>query len=194
MIVNLAVICFAALVARAPALATAHTSALAPSRTIGSRSARAAHDLHLTYARVVVDGAVVKAKVRVFKDDMERGLAGYARTQAFQLGASTTLTDSLFAAYFNARTSAVAGGRRVVFKVTQSGRDPDATDPVMWSFELEGRALSAIRDFSLRVSLLFETFEDQKNVVTLIRMPGEDRHSLYFSASDSSAKRVSWPK
>ncbi len=168
---NVAVICLAALVARAPA-----------------------HDLHLTYSRVVVDGPVVRAKVRVFKDDMERGLAGYARTQAFQLGANTSLTDSLFAAYFNARTWAVASGKRLGFKVTQSGRDPDATDPVMWSFELEGRAPTTIRQLSLRVSLLFETFVDQKNVVTLIRMPGEDRHSLYFSVSDSAAKQVAWPK
>lgn len=152
------------------------------------------HDLHLTYTRIVVDGTDVKAKVRVFKDDMERGLQALSRSPAFQLGADARLSDSLFAAYFNAKTVATAGGKRLTFKVTQSGRDPDATDPVMWSFELEGRAPATIRELSLQIRLLFETFEDQKNVVTLIRMPGEERHSLYFSTTDSAAKRLSWPK
>ena len=33
-----------------------------------------AHDVHLTYSRMVVDGASVTCRVRLFKDDLDKAL------------------------------------------------------------------------------------------------------------------------
>lgn len=159
-----------------------------------SRDDRPRHDLHLTYSKITVDGMTVRCRVRVFKDDIEKGLGSFARKPALQLGQAQAVNDSIFGSYFNAGVAIAAGGKRLTFKVMQSGPDPDATDPAMWWFEVVGAAPTQIRELTVRIGLLVEIFPDQRNVVTLIRMPGEDRHSFFFSRSDTTEQRLSWKK
>jgi hypothetical protein len=160
-----------------------------PSRPEGAARAESAHDIHLTYTRMVVDGASVVCRVRLFKDDLERALQDFAKQPALRIG-TTAGTDSIFAAYFNTRASLIADGEALRGKVLQSGLDPDATDEQMWWYLIELPARKPVRSLAVRIALLFETFRDQKNVVTLLKMPGEERHSLYFAGEDAKEQRL----
>ncbi len=141
------------------------------------------HDLHLTYSRIVVDGDRVTCRVRLFKDDLQRALKSVA---------IDSLTDSLFTAYFNARVVLTSAGATLKARVTASGRDSDTTDPEMWWFRLEAVAPQPLATLSLRLGLLFELYADQRNLVTVIKMPGEERRSLYFTASDRREQQIRW--
>lgn len=142
-----------------------------------------AHDVHLTYSRMVVDGTSVACRVRVFKADLDKALqsAGPAAT-----------TDSLFAAYFNAHVTMSSDGRRLSARVVQSGRDSDVTDQEMWWFQIEASAARPITTLTLRVALFFELYKDQKNLVTLLKMPGEARRSLLFVGAESKDQVITW--
>jgi hypothetical protein len=143
----------------------------------------ALHDVHLSYSRVVVDGSSILWRVRLFRDDLERALR--AQSRGTTLTAEAPGADSTFAAYFNARVPVSANGRRLTGRVLQSGRDPDVTDEEMWWYLVELTAPAPVATFSTRVGLLFEHFDDQRNVLTLLKMPGEARHSMYFVRDDT---------
>ena len=164
------------------ALPIAATVAAIPALAARVEGAAPLHDVHLTYSRVVVDGASVLWRVRLFHDDLEKGVAAWSKNPAFKVGAPGS--DSVFAAYFNAQVPVTANGKRLVAKVLQSGKDPDVTDQDMWWYLLELPAPAPVTTFSTRVGLLFEHFTDQRNVLTLLKMPGEERHSMYFVPSD----------
>lgn len=146
------------------------------------------HDVHLTYSRVVVDGRTILWRVRLFRDDLERALQAQSRNPT--LTADAPAGDSTFAAYFNGQVPVSANGRRLVGRVVQSGRDPDVTDEEMWWYLLELTAPAPVTSFSTRVGLLFEQFSDQRNVLTLLKMPGEARHSMYFVRDDPREQSI----
>lgn len=165
----------------------------ADARDAGSRPgrpSRALHDVHLTYSRVVVDGTSILWRVRLFRDDLEKGLQRFGRDP--RLVASAPAADSVFAAYFTAQVPVTANGRRLAGRVLESGRDPDVTDNEMWWYLLEFTAPAPVTEFSTRVGLLFEHFTDQRNVLTLLKMPGNTRHSLYFVGDDPRAQKISF--
>jgi hypothetical protein len=171
----------------APGIAPARLGPTAGIET--RRGAPAVHDIHLTYTRMVVDGATVVCRVRLFKDDLERALQDFAKQPSLDVG-TTPGADSIFAAYFNTRAALSADGEELRGRVVQSGLDADATDQQMWWYLIELPARKPVRTLSVRIALLFETFRDQKNVVTLLKMPGEQRHSLYFAGEDAKAQRL----
>jgi hypothetical protein len=152
--------------------------------------AAAMHDVHLTYSRVVVDGASVLWRVRLFRDDLEKALALFAKNPAFKVAGAGG--DSVFAAYFNAEVPVTANGKRLTGRVLQSGKDAEVTDQDMWWYLIELPAPAPVTTFSTRVGLLFEHFTDQRNVVTLLKMPGERRHSMYFVREDARMQTLSF--
>lgn len=141
------------------------------------------HEVHLSYTRMVVDGASVVCRVRLFKDDIEGALQRHTSSPAFRL-ASAPAADSIFAAYFNAHVIMTSSGRRLSGRVVQSGIDAGVADEPMWWYVVELPAPATVRELSIRIGLLFERFSDQKNVVTVLKMPKEERYSLYFAADD----------
>jgi hypothetical protein len=142
----------------------------------------AIHDVHLSYSRVVVDGTSIRWRVRLFRDDLERALR--AQSRGAVITAEAPAADSVFADYFNARVSVTANGRRLAGRVTQSGRDADVSDDEMWWYLVELTAPAAVSTIATRVGLLFELFDDQRNVLTLLKMPAQGRHSMYFVGND----------
>lgn len=150
----------------------------------------AMHDVHLTYSRVVVDGASILWRVRLFRDDLEKTLAAWSKNPAFKAAAPGA--DSVFASYFNAQVPVTANGKRVSGKVIESGRDADVTDQDMWWYLLELPAPAPITSFGTRVGLMFEHFTDQRNVLTLLKMPGEERHSMFFVPGDAKLQTLSF--
>ena len=83
-------------------------------------------------------------------------------------------------------------GRRLSGRVVQSGRDPDVTDQEMWWFQIEASAARPITTLTLRIALFFELYKDQKNLVTLLKMPGEERRSLLFAGGDTAEQVITW--
>lgn len=176
-------------------LSPARAQALPPASAAHTRPVVASntplHDVHLTYSRVVVDGASVIFRVRLFHDDLEKALQVYSRNPALKVVTSPA-ADSAFAAYFNAQVPVTANGRRLVGRVIQSGKDMDVTDQEMWWYLVELTAPAPITTLSLRVGLMFEHFTDQKNIVTMLKMPGEKRYSLYFVREDAKEQSVTF--
>ncbi len=151
-------------------------------------SAGRGHDVHLTYSRVVLDSTALLWRVRVFRDDLERALR--ARTTRPMLAIDTPAGDTAFAAYFNATVQVMANGRRLTGRVLEAGRDLDDPGNEMRWYLLELPLAARVHAVSLRVDLLFETFADQRNLVTLLQLPEGSRQSLYFARGDTAAQVV----
>ena len=149
------------------------------------------HDMHLTYSRIVVDGRTIVCRVRLFHDDLELALRKHSGRTRTVVGA-TPAVDSIFASYFNASTSFTADGTRLRGRVRLSGEDHDATDQRMWWYEVELPATRPIRRLTIRMGLMFDVFGDQRNIVTLVKMPGADRYSLLFAAGDNKEETITW--
>ncbi len=151
--------------------------------------ARVMHDVHSTHTRAVVENGTVMWKVRLFSDDLEKGLRAYARRPAFALDRDPK-ADSLFVAYFNAKVSVSADGRALKASLVQQGVDKDPVGGTVHWYLLQFDAGRTPTTLSVRNTLLAELFPNQANIVVLLSMPGEKRHSLYFGDGDMKAQTV----
>lgn len=138
---------------------------------------------------MVVDGATVTCRVRVFHDDAQAVLRRFANRPTLRIvdGASQ---DSLFERYVEAKVSVTSDGTPLRPRVIDSGRDTDATTATMWWYVIEYRAPRSVTSLAIRHQLMFEQFENQRNVMTILKMPREERYSLYFAAGDSREQVV----
>jgi len=173
----------------APAIARATTSR-SGSTGLSSLHPPGRHDVHLTYSRVEIDGGRILWRVRLFRDDLETALRAHTGTPV--VTASTPATDSVFAAYFNAEVPVTVNGARLTAMVLESGRDLAATDSEMWWYLLELTAPPPVRTLSVRVGLLFRQFADQRNIVTVVKTPGEHRQSMYFVRDDPKGQTLNF--
>lgn len=147
------------------------------------------HEVHSTHTRAVVENGSVMWKVRLFSDDLEKGLRAYTRRPAFAL-ARDPKADSLFTAYFNSKVSVSADGRALKASLVQQGVDQDPVGGTVHWYLLQFDAPRAPGTLSIRNALLAELFPSQANIVVLLSMPGEKRHSLYFGDGDNAAQTV----
>lgn len=149
----------------------------------GAGPAPVAHDIHLTHARMVIEGRNVVCRIRVFRDDAELALRQFAGRADLQLTGQAR-AESLFAAYASRRFLLRAGSDTLRFRVTSSGaeHDQDAQE-VIW-YVLEAEAPRPIARLGVLNGLMFELYRDQQNLMQVLRMPGEDRTTLYFVSTD----------
>lgn len=147
------------------------------------------HGVHSTHTRAVIENGALMWKVRLFSDDLEKGLRAYTRRPAFSLNGDAK-ADSTFIAYFNAKVSVSADGRALEARLVQQGVDKDPVGGTVHWYLLQfdtGRTPAAL---SIRNTLLAEVFPNQANIVVLRSMPGERRRSLYFSDGNMEAQTV----
>ncbi|MGQ0650384.1 MAG: DUF6702 family protein [Gemmatimonadaceae bacterium] len=146
--------------------------------------AAARHDVHLSHTRMVVDGTTIICRVRVFHDDMETVLRRFTRVADLRIvdGASQ---DSAFQRYFASKVVMSSGGERLQPRVIQSGRDPESSDSPMWWYLVQYRASTPVQSVAIKHELMFEQFPDQRNIMTVLKMPREERYSLYFAPGES---------
>lgn len=152
-------------------------------------SAPVPHDIHTTHTRAVVENGTVLWRVRLFSDDLEKGLRAFAKRPDFRLDTDRS-ADSLFTAYFNSKVSVAADGRALTAKLLQKGTDKDPVGGTVHWYLLQFDAGRQPVQLSVRNTLLREQFENQANIVVLLAMPGEKRHSLYFGDADGKAQTV----
>lgn len=147
------------------------------------------HEVHSTHTRAVIENGALMWKVRLFSDDLEKGLRTYSKRAAFALDRDLS-ADSLFTAYFNARVNVSADGRALKATLVQQGVDKDPVGGTVHWYLLQfdtGRAPAAL---SIRNTILSELFPNQANIVVLLSMPGEKRHSLYFADGDTAPQTI----
>ena len=129
-------------------------------------------------------------RVRLFSDDLEKGLRAYGKRPTLKLDGDPS-ADSFFTAYFNAKVSVRADGRSLTAKLLQKGTDKDPVGGTVHWYLLQFDGSGAeVRSLSVRNALLAELFPNQTNIVVLLAMPGEKRHSLYFGDGDNAAQTV----
>jgi hypothetical protein len=152
----------------------------------------ARHDQHVSHTRLVVEGATVAARMRLFRDDLEKGLGHRYRIEAFD-AVKDPRRDSLFTAYVNERFLLEADGARLSARVESSGVEVDAQQKqqMVW-FVLEFAAATPVKRLSLRNVVLQEQFGDQQNIVQVMHLPDEARQTLYFAPGDAKAQEMAF--
>ena len=136
----------------------------------------AAHNLHVTYGRMAVEGGVAVLVVRFFRDDLEAALRRGGLPANVPVGA-TPAVERVFTAYLNRHLTVQADRRTLVGRVVGSGEDGE-----MWFYRVEYRAPAPIRALALRNRLLFDVYDDQKHLFKVSFFPSGQEESLYFIA------------
>jgi hypothetical protein len=132
---------------------------------------------------MVIEGTTIACRVRLFKDDLERALRVEAGDSTLKItGGDQAVT--LFGKYFGRAMRLAADGRPIALSVTSSGTEKDeAAQEIVW-YVLEGTVAAPVKRFTVLDGLLFDYFRDQQNILVLLRLPEDQRQTLYFVASD----------
>ena len=135
-----------------------------------------AHDFHVTYSRLAVEGTMAVVRIRLFKDDLAEALS--EREKRDVLVDTSPSSDSLFVAYFHEGFVMTSGTERLKGRLVGSGEEVVGKEP-MWWYLLEFTAENPIAGLTIEQRLLSEMFEDQKNIVQIQHFPSEKVYSLY---------------
>ncbi len=151
------------------------------------------HPLHLSTTQVAVDTTTVWLRIRMFRDDLEFALAVRAGIDSLTLEPSAE-HDTLFADYFNEAFGLRLNGTEATGVIDSSGEDLESGvgDLQMWWYQVRFDSTQPIRGIEIRNEILYEHFEDQRNIVRVLHVPTETRKTLYFAAPDGGWTEVAW--
>lgn len=138
-------------------------------------AAPVAHDFHVSYGRLAVQGRSATLQVRFFRDDLEETLRAMTGARTYRMDASPEV-DGQFMRYFNQHLVLTAAGTVVAGRVTASGEEND-----MWWYRIQYQAPAELTRFSVRNTLLFDTFDDQRNIFKVMHFPDGAVETLYFT-------------
>lgn len=136
--------------------------------------ALAVHNFHVSYGKMAIEQHIAVLNLRFFKDDLELALQKFHRRDTLSLSA-TPECDSLFLAYLNARFELYHHQTRLLPQLLSSGLDKE-----MWWYQLQFSSTAPIERLSLKNTLLFDVFDDQKNILQIMHFPSEKLQSFYF--------------
>ena len=142
------------------------------------------HDLHATYGNLGVDGSIAVLQLRVFKDDLEEALRRFHGMADLQLEVSPGV-DALFLRYFSERFILEADGHLLGGRIIGSGDDELDREPVWW-YQLRFDAPEPIQMARITNTVLFEIFNDQRNVLRVVDFPEENRRAYYFAPGEET--------
>jgi hypothetical protein len=139
--------------------------------------------VHVSHTRLVLEGKTIAVRIRVFHDDLTLALRQFGARPDLEITPEAR-ADSLFGAYFAKAVKLEADGRPLSLTVSSSAMErDDAAQDVVW-YVLEGTVLRPPASLKILHALLFEAYGDQQNIVQVLRLPGEERKTLYFTAND----------
>ncbi|MEJ2547215.1 MAG: hypothetical protein P8125_05295 [Gemmatimonadota bacterium] len=144
-----------------------------------------AHPLHLSTAQLVVEETSLYLRIRIFKDDLEGALAAHAGVAEFTLS-PTAEADSAFLAYLDSTLSIQADGADLTAAVISSGVDLEAGqgDATVWWYLLEYPTEGPPGAITLLDTVLYERFDDQRNIIRVLHSASGRQRTLYFAAPD----------
>ena len=138
------------------------------------------HPFRLTVTDADVFQTSLEARIRFFWDDLQLAVMEHTSDMEFEL-AETGEVDAIIEAYINEMLVMEAGDSVVQGKVTARGiEDAVRIDEVMWWYRLEYALPPEAERIEIRNRLLFNMFEDQRNLVNLKTRSGRER-TYYFS-------------
>ena len=132
------------------------------------------HAFHVSYGRMVVEGEVALLRIRFFTDDLELTLGTHHKRPGYTMDISPT-ADSLFLSYFAERFVLKHGAQPLTGQIVGSGEEED-----MWWYLIQYEHTTPLADLNLYHTMLFETFDDQRNIVKVLHMASEKQRSYYF--------------
>lgn len=138
------------------------------------------HPFRLTVTDANVFQSTIEARIRFFWDDLQFAVMEHTSNMDFEL-AETEEVDAVIEAYINEMLVVEAGEAVVEGKVNARGiEDAVRIDEVMWWYRLEYTLPPDTERIGIRNRLLFNMFEDQRNLVNLKTRGGSER-TYYFS-------------
>ena len=139
------------------------------------------HNMHIAYTRMVVEGPVVLARVRLFRDDLEKGFKRKITDEP--------AVQAALAKYLTQRMAVRADGATLTAAVIDGGADLDADQPIWWVL-VQWKATKPVKALGIKMHVLFDAFEDQQNLVAVTKQPSDERRTLYFQAGDLTEQTV----
>jgi len=138
------------------------------------------HPFRLSVADALVDGATLEVSIRFFWDDLQFAVMEHTSDMEFRL-AETEEVDAVVQQYVNDMFSLDAEGSllqgTLVERGIQEARNPDE---VMWWYRFEYPLVPSIDRIHVTNRLLFNMFEDQRNLVNMKTRRGRER-TYYFT-------------
>ncbi len=156
-----------------------------PPSGLPARDAPAAHPLHLSTGQLLVERSTAYLRIRMFKDDLEQALAAHAGVPELALEPAPG-ADSLFLAYFAFSFELRANGVPLSGEILSSGEDLESGDgdQRMWWVLVGFRSDAPIERVEIVNRVLFDHFDDQRNIVRILHAPTDRQRTLYFAAPD----------
>lgn len=142
------------------------------------------HDLHIAYADLAVEGAVVAGRLRFFEDDLERAVGPLVGATVVDLTPGPE-ADVLVMRYLT-RGLRLEDGTGAVLepRLVTSGQDELDREPVWWVV-VQYQAAEPVAELRVRNTLLFEVFGDQRNIMKFVRFPDERQKTFYFAPGEA---------
>lgn len=148
------------------------------------------HKFHASYARMAVEGGVAACEIRFFKHDLEEAIAKHHKLAGYSLSPELE-KDSLFVAYLNRTFKVTLNDTLATASLAGSGEETVGHED-MWWYLVTYDSGEAINKLSVTNRLLFELFDDQRNILRLQHFPSSKRETFYFVA-DSDHHEAAFP-
>lgn len=149
-----------------------------------------AHPFRLSIADVRVTDSALEVRLRFFWDDLELAVMEHSSNMEFVL-AQTPEVERVIEEYINDMLAIRTGDALLQGSVTGSGvEDAPRLEEVMWWYRLEYSLPPSTDRIHIRNRLLFNMFEDQRNVVHLKTRSGAERAYYFGYDEDSVLVRV----
>jgi hypothetical protein len=138
----------------------------------------------VSYGSAAVENNVVAVRIRFFRDDLTAALQRHSGRTDFELSVSPD-ADATFMAYFTDNFSLTVKGVRLQGYIIGSGEDALDREPVWW-YAVQFQAPDPVTAFRVTNTLLFEQFDDQRNIVKFVHFPGETQKTYSFARGEES--------
>jgi hypothetical protein len=125
---------------------------------------------------MVLEGQYVILNIRMFTDDLENALSRFHGIDGLRMRPDP-IVDSLFSSYFDTKFTLEIGDSAVTGAIAGSGQADD-----MWFYNVVYQAPSAVTEITFRNDVLFDLFDDQRNITRILYVPTE-RHRTYYSVA-----------
>lgn len=135
----------------------------------------AAHDVHVSTARMVLEPQVAYVRVRLFRRDFEQAVRAHAEQADFRLAVNAR-ADSAVTSYIRARLVLRSDARVLPVTLLGSGEEKGLKPELdIWWLDLRYDAAAPMRDLEITNELLFERFRDQANSLRILRPDGSEQ-------------------
>ncbi len=148
-----------------------------------ARPAAAPHELHETYADIAVEESVVGGRFRFFKEQLEAALGPLLDADAVELRPGAE-ADALVLRYLRDHLRIEADGAALAPILLDSGEE-ELGHHIGWWVVVQWEAPAAVERLRIVNTLQFELFDDQRNMMRIVRLPGGTPATYYTAAGEA---------